>query len=99
VTAFALVMAALVGASIGSFLNVVLYRVPRGESVASPPSRCPSCGTELMWRDNIPIVSWLALRAKCRFCGVRISPRYVLVEVATAVAAVTIVGALLAISG
>ena len=98
-TAFVIVMAALVGASIGSFLNVVLCRLPRGESVASPPSRCPSCGTQLAWRDNVPIISWLALRAKCRYCGVRISARYVLIEAATAIGFALIAVAVLASSG
>ncbi len=92
-------MAALVGASIGSFLNVVVYRVPRGESVASPPSRCPACGTQLQWRDNVPIVSWLLLRARCRYCSASISSRYVLVEAATALGAVLLVVGALTIIG
>ena len=70
----------LVGLLIGSFLNVVIWRVPRGESVVSPPSACPSCGHEIRPRDNIPVLSWLLLRGKCRDCGHPISARYPLVE-------------------
>ena len=68
----------------GSFLNVVIYRVPRKESVVQPRSACPSCATPIANRDNIPIVSWLLLRGKCRTCGEAISPRYLLVEAFTA---------------
>ncbi len=74
------VWVACVGAAIGSFLNVVIARVPAGESVVSPGSRCPSCRAPIRWWDNLPIVSWLALRGRCRRCGARISPRYLLVE-------------------
>ena len=81
----ALVLAcALVGLLVGSFLNVVIWRVPRGESVVSPPSHCPACDRPLRWRDNIPVVSWLLLRGRCRDCGAPISRRYPLVELATA---------------
>ncbi|MCD4825143.1 MAG: prepilin peptidase [Phycisphaerae bacterium] len=73
-----------IGASVGSFLNVVIWRMPRGESIVFPGSHCPSCGRAIKWYDNIPLVSWLALRGKCRFCKVSISPRYLLVEAATA---------------
>ncbi len=73
----------LLGLLIGSFLNVVIHRVPAGESVISPRSRCPGCGTELSARDNIPVVSWLVLRGRCRTCAEPISIRYPLVEVAT----------------
>jgi leader peptidase (prepilin peptidase) / N-methyltransferase len=76
---------ALLGLMVGSFLNVVIHRVPAGESVVAPRSRCPKCGTELANRDNIPVVSWLLLRGKCRTCGTPISPRYPLVEALTAV--------------
>ena len=69
-----------VGLLIGSFLNVVIWRVPRGESVVSPPSACPSCGHEIRPRDNVPVLSWLVLRGKCRDCGHPISARYLLVE-------------------
>lgn len=75
---------AILGLAIGSFLNVVIYRVPRGESIVSPPSACPSCGTQLAPWDNVPIVSWLVLRGRCRTCKEPISPRYPLVEFATA---------------
>ena len=73
------------GACIGSFLNVVVWRVPRGESIARPPSHCPKCGSPIRWWQNIPIVSWLALRGKCANCREPISPRYILVEVLTGV--------------
>lgn len=74
------------GALIGSFLNVVVYRVPAGRSIVSPPSACGSCGTGIKPYDNIPVVSWLALRGRCRSCRSAISARYPLVEAATAVA-------------
>ena len=77
--------AAVLGALIGSFLNVVVWRVPRGESVVSPPSACPRCGHEIRARDNVPVVSWLLLRGRCRDCAAPISPRYPVVEAATAV--------------
>ena len=64
----------------GSFLNVVIARVPEGESIVRPRSRCPSCRTPIAWHDNLPVVSWLVLRGRCRSCGVRISPRYLVVE-------------------
>ena len=73
------------GSVIGSFLNVVAYRVPAGRSVVNPPSACGSCGHAIRWYDNIPLVSWLALRGKCRDCSAPISVRYPLVEAATAV--------------
>ncbi len=72
------------GLAIGSFLNVVIYRVPRKESIVTPPSTCPSCGTELAARDNIPVVSWVLLRGKCRTCGAPISWQYPVVELLTA---------------
>jgi leader peptidase (prepilin peptidase) / N-methyltransferase len=81
---FLWIVAAIVGASIGSFLNVCIYRLPEGESVVSPRSRCPGCGTPITWRDNFPILSYLLLRGRCRSCGIRISPQYPLVEAATA---------------
>jgi leader peptidase (prepilin peptidase)/N-methyltransferase len=77
--------AAVIGAIFGSFFNVVAYRLPRGESLSRPRSRCPGCQTPIKPYDNIPIVSWLALRGSCRACGSRISARYPLVEAATAV--------------
>lgn len=73
----------LVGLAFGSFLTVVVHRVPRGESVVSPRSRCPSCGSRLRNQDNIPVASWLLLRGRCRSCGTRISPVYPLTELAT----------------
>lgn len=72
------------GAVAGSFLNVVIHRLPRGESLVHPRSRCPSCETQIAGYDNIPIVSWLLLRGRCRHCGARISPRYPAVELITA---------------
>lgn len=70
----------LIGASVGSFLNVCIYRLPRGKSIVTPSSRCPSCGTPILALDNIPILSYLILRGRCRACGERISPRYPFVE-------------------
>lgn len=75
---------AFLGLLIGSFLNVVVHRVPRGESVASPPSACPGCHAPIRARDNIPALSWLLLKGRCRHCGIRISARYPLVELGTA---------------
>jgi len=85
------VLAGVMGLVIGSFLNVVIHRLPRRESLASPGSRCPSCGTPIKPYDNLPVVSWLLLRGRCRHCGEPISPRYPLVELATAVLFVTVV--------
>ena len=73
----------LLGLAIGSFLNVVIHRVPSKESVVHPRSRCPECATPIAPRDNVPVVSWVALRARCRHCGARISVRYPLVELGT----------------
>jgi leader peptidase (prepilin peptidase)/N-methyltransferase len=75
----------LLGLAIGSFLNVVIHRLPRHESLVSPGSRCPECGYELRPIDNIPVVSYVLLRGRCRKCGLRISPRYPIIEIATAV--------------
>jgi len=71
------------GLVIGSFLNVVIYRLPEGESIVSPGSRCPACRTPLTAVDNVPVFSYLWLRGRCRHCGVRISPRYPAVEAVT----------------
>src|SRR5688572_25624621 len=79
-----IVAAGLYGAVIGSFLNVLAHRVPRDESIVRPPSRCPECGAPVKPYDNIPVVSWLVLRGRCRNCGTRISARYPLVELTTA---------------
>src|SRR5215831_1278010 len=81
--AIAWIVAFGIGASIGSFLNVCIHRLPAEESVVRPASRCPACRTPIAWYDNVPILSWLLLRARCRRCGVRIAARYPLVEVAT----------------
>ena len=76
--------AGLAGLLAGSFLNVVIHRLPRGESLVAPRSRCPSCGRQLRAKDNVPVLSWLALGGRCRACGARISSRYPLVEALTA---------------
>ncbi|MBU4459931.1 MAG: prepilin peptidase [Verrucomicrobia bacterium] len=82
---FLTLVAVAFGACIGSFLNVCIWRIPRDESVVHPGSHCPKCGRPIAWFDNIPLVSWVALRARCRACGAPISPRYVLVEALVAV--------------
>jgi leader peptidase (prepilin peptidase)/N-methyltransferase len=87
--------AALLGALLGSFLNVVVWRLPRGESLVAPRSRCPECGTPIAPRDNVPVLSWLFLRGRCRHCGAPISPRYPAVELLTAAA----FGAVVAVRG
>ena len=73
------------GSMVGSFLNVCLHRMPRGESVVSPPSHCPHCGYSIPWYLNIPLVTWIILRGRCRNCAAPISVRYLLVELLTAV--------------
>jgi leader peptidase (prepilin peptidase)/N-methyltransferase len=80
-----LIPVGLAGLLIGSFLNVVVWRVPRGESVVRPPSHCPACDNPVRPRDNVPVVSWLLLRGRCRDCDEPISVRYPLVELLTAV--------------
>ena len=82
-TAVAAVLAGILGAVIGSFLNVVAYRLPRGESLSHPPSHCPNCGAPVKPYDNIPVLSWLLLRGRCRSCKEPISPRYPIVEAGT----------------
>jgi len=77
---------AVLGLVVGSFLNVVIARVPAGESIVRPGSRCPHCGTPIAPRDNVPVLSWLLLRGRSRCCGTRISRLYPLVEVGTALA-------------
>ena len=79
------VVVGVFGLLIGSFLNVVIYRLPKGESLSRPPSSCPSCGAGIKPYDNIPVVSWLLLRGRCRNCEARISARYPAVELLTAV--------------
>jgi leader peptidase (prepilin peptidase)/N-methyltransferase len=86
VTAAVAALSGVFGLLIGSFLNVVVWRVPRGESVVRPPSHCPSCGTPIAPWDNVPVLSWVVLRGRCRSCGARISVRYPLVELLTAAA-------------
>lgn len=79
---FLLTIAAILGACFGSFSNVLIYRLPRNLSVVGPRSFCPSCKTQVAWYDNIPLLSWLLLRGKCRHCQASISPRYLILEVA-----------------
>jgi leader peptidase (prepilin peptidase)/N-methyltransferase len=78
------VLATILGLMIGSFLNVVIYRVPRGESISFPGSHCPTCNHKLSWYHNIPLFSWVFLRGKCAFCHEPISVQYPLVELSTA---------------
>jgi leader peptidase (prepilin peptidase)/N-methyltransferase len=75
--------AAIGGLLVGSFLNVVAHRLPRGESLLRPRSRCPGCGTQLRAIDNVPVISWLVLRGRCHHCGASISARYPIVELLT----------------
>lgn len=84
-------VAAVFGAVIGSFLNVVAYRLPRGESLVTPASRCPGCNTPIKPYDNIPVIGWLLLRGRCRTCHTAISSRYPIVEAVTAALAVAVV--------
>jgi leader peptidase (prepilin peptidase) / N-methyltransferase len=79
-----LAVVGVLGLAIGSFLNVVIHRVPRGESVLRPPSHCPQCQVAIRGRHNVPVLSWLLLRGRCAHCATRISPRYPLVELGTA---------------
>ena len=88
---FVLAWVAAVGALVGSFLNVVIYRVPARRSIAYPGSRCGFCESPIRWYDNVPVISWLVLGARCRSCGVRIPARYAIVEALTAVAFVAVV--------
>jgi leader peptidase (prepilin peptidase)/N-methyltransferase len=81
---FWLTVAGALGAIVGSFLNVCIYRLPIGKSIAWPASACTSCGRELSWYENVPILAWAALRGRCRTCGARITIRYPLVEALTA---------------
>lgn len=78
------------GCCIGSFLNVVIYRMPRDKSLITPPSACPACGKHIQFYDNIPLISWLLLGAKCRYCKAKISPRYFIIELFTGLAFVAL---------
>jgi leader peptidase (prepilin peptidase)/N-methyltransferase len=80
----AIVFLLLVGACVGSFLNVVIYRLPEGQSLVSPGSACPRCGHKLAWHDNVPVLGWLWLKGRCRYCQAPISPQYPIVELGTA---------------
>ena len=90
-TAAEIVLGGLGGAIIGSFLNVVIYRLPRRESLVSPGSRCPHCETEIRPYDNVPVLSWLLLRGCCRHCGAAIPARYPAIELLTALAFAAVV--------
>jgi leader peptidase (prepilin peptidase)/N-methyltransferase len=79
-------VALVLGLAVGSFLNVVIYRLPRRESLVRPGSHCPECGHAIRFYDNVPILSWLTLRGRCRDCGAGISVRYPVVEAITGVA-------------
>jgi len=79
-----IIVLVVAGLSVGSFLNVVIYRLPRGENLAMPRSHCPDCGKTLKWYQNVPVLSYLALGGRCAGCKKAISPRYPLVEIATA---------------
>ena len=85
-TSLLILFSVVFGALIGSFLNVVVWRVPRGESLVHPPSRCPHCEHRIRPYDNVPIFGWLWLRGRCRDCGAPISPRYPIVEAGTTLA-------------
>lgn len=78
------IVAGILGLAVGSFLNVVIYRVPRRQSVVAPPSACPQCSARIKGYDNIPVISWLLLKGKCRVCEGAISVRYLIVEICTA---------------
>jgi leader peptidase (prepilin peptidase)/N-methyltransferase len=89
--AFVISVAFIFGAVIGSFLNVCIYRLPQHESIAFPASHCRSCTAPLAWHDNLPLVSYLLRRGRCRFCGISFSGRYFVVELITALLAVLLV--------
>jgi len=89
VNAAAAVFAVAPALALGSFLNVVVARVPAHRSILRPPSSCVSCGTEILWRDNVPLLSYALLRGRCRHCDARISLMYPVVEALTALLAVT----------
>ena len=81
----AVAVAGLLGCFLGSFLNVCIHRLPRNESVVHPPSRCYACGTRVAWYDNLPVIAYLLLRGRCRWCGSPFSPRYLVLEVVTGI--------------
>ena len=81
--AFWLIFGGVIGLCIGSFLNVVIYRLPLGKSIVSPPSKCRNCNYQLQWYDNIPVLSWVFLRGRCRKCGTPVSIQYPIVELIT----------------
>jgi leader peptidase (prepilin peptidase) / N-methyltransferase len=81
--AFHITLLAILGLAIGSFLNVCIHRIPRGESLNHPPSRCPNCGQGLRWFDNVPVLGYVWLRGRCRACRAPISIRYPIVEIVT----------------
>src|SRR5437588_12624225 len=89
--AISTIFAGALGAAIGSFLNVVAYRLPRRESLVRPGSRCPGCGTAIKTYDNVPVLGWLLLRGRCRSCRISISARYPIVEATTAALAAGVV--------
>jgi len=86
IVAAPVILIGILGAAVGSFLNVVIHRVPLRESVVTPGSRCPDCGVAIKPYDNVPVLSWLWLRGRCRGCGAEISPRYPAIELLTGVA-------------
>ena len=83
--AFVVVALFLFGLTIGSFLNVCIYRIPLDQSIVHPPSRCMRCGTALRWYHNVPVVSWVLLRGRCAFCGEPVSARYPSIELLTGI--------------
>ena len=82
---FGCAVAVVFGLIVGSFVNVIVHRLPRGESLVSPRSHCPACGAEILARDNVPVVSWLLLRGRCRVCRAGISSRYPILELANGI--------------
>lgn len=85
------ILATVLGVSVGSFLNVCIYRLPRRQSLVSPPSRCPACGQPLRWYHNIPVVSWITLRGRCAHCRAPIAIQYPVIEIVTALVWVLVV--------
>ena len=85
ITLYVYVLSGILGLCVGSFLNVVIYRVPNGMNLAKPDSHCTTCDYSLKWYDNIPVLSYIMLGGKCRKCGQRISPRYMIVEIVNAI--------------